>query len=698
MESGRFLLLAVVAVLANAASAGSTVGSSLGSPVQKVIQLMEECKAKIERDLAAESKNIGVFASFCDDEVGDKTHALEVSNREISDVQASVEDSKASIANYEDEIKELGSLRAAKEKDLHDATELRETQTANFVREERDMVASINELAGAVTMIKKQASLAQVRGAKSLISKKGQIETSVLEKIIHAQVLDLGGRRQLKALVQSQEQASSFQDDDLSFRDQISEGQEPTEGGGALSTMESMQSKAEDNLSDIRKKEMDASRSFDLLKQGLEDESKHIASKIASASSGKASSEEAMGNANGNLVEAMKGKAADGAYLASFKRECQHAAKKWEERQRQAVAELGAIAKAKEILVGGVKVGFVQVQLATKANGDGDAIDDTDATQPKRQLLVQKLRALSKDHKSFALSQLANRAASDAFGKIRGLIENMIDKLVKKAHEDATHEAFCSEEMGKSTKTRDDKSAKSEDYQTKIDSAQSSINQLATAIAELESEIKEIDAATAEATKVRQQEHADFLQSSSDFRESASAVAKAIEVLKDYYAGALLVQVSSSEASSKSITSAQDGSAIVTVLELAEQDFTASLADCEATEDEADTAYKKMLQDNRGSRAAKAAAAKNKQSKVKSVKVVLAHHTEDQTALSEELDSVFAYLDKLKPQCETKVTSYSERKSAREAEIQGLKDAMRILDGDSAAAAFVQVQERWQRT
>lgn len=52
-----------------------------------------------------------------------------------------------------------------------------------------------------------------------------------------------------------------------------------------------------------------------------------------------------------------------------------------------------------------------------------------------------------------------------------------------------------------------------------------------------------MDAAEAEATKVRQGEHADYLKASSDFKASAEAVAKAMEVLNNYYSSASFLQV-----------------------------------------------------------------------------------------------------------------------------------------------------------
>jgi hypothetical protein len=57
---------------------------------------------------------------------------------------------------------------------------------------------------------------------------------------------------------------------------------------------------------------------------------------------------------------------------------------------------------------------------------------------------------------------------------------------------------------------------------------------------------------------------------------------------------------------------------------------------------------------------------------------------------SKELDAILEYIEKLKPQCENKAMTYEERKARRDAEISGLKEALEILAGDDAAAAFVQ--------
>merc|ERR1719482_37876 len=124
------------------------------------------------------------------------------------------------------------------------------------------------------------------------------------------------------------------------------------------------------------------------------------------------------------------------------------------------------------------------------------------------------------------------------------------------------------------------------------------------------------------------------------------------------------------------------------MLEVAEGDFSKLLADAEAAESAAQATFDKLTQDNKVAKTTKQQDAAGKQSEVKQLEVALSNYKEDHATLSDEMTAVLNYLDKLKPQCETKVMSYAERKAKREQEIAGLKEALTILSGD----AFVQVK------
>ena len=132
-------------------------------------------------------------------------------------------------------------------------------------------------------------------------------------------------------------------------------------------------------------------------------------------------------------------------------------------------------------------------------------------------ILLFWLLSIASDRHSFVFAQLASMAASDPFEKIKGLINDMIEKLLKEAQEAATHEAFCQEEMGKTKKSQEDKMMKLDKFTARVDEAESKLAELTEAIKTLEAEVAEIDKATAEATAIRTKENEVFSKVSKEY-------------------------------------------------------------------------------------------------------------------------------------------------------------------------------------
>jgi chromosome segregation ATPase len=419
---------------------------------------------------------------------------------------------------------------------------------------------------------------------------------------------------------------------------------------------------------------MEAAHAFALLKQGLEDEIKVAKKQLSEATQTRSTTEEEQYSAETALTETQETLAADEKYLAELKQSCSMKATEWAARQKQAGEETAAIEKAKEVLSEGVKV-FLQTSthLTTESKMEGD--------MDSRSQVVSILRRVSKKAHSYALMQLLASAQSDPFGKIRGLIEEMIAKLTKEAAEEADQKSFCDEEISESKAKQADLSGKLDKTTARIAKAEADKAKLAEEIKMLETEIAEIDAGQAEATKVRQAEHAEYLTASKDFKDSATAVAKAIAVLSEYYNSAAFVQVS--EAPEFGGAKSDVGSTIVSILEVAESDFTTMLAEAEADESSSAEAYEKLTEENTVTKATKAADVKGKTSEGKQLEVALGNYAENKATTTDELDAVLMYLDKLKPQCESKVMSYAEQKAKREQEIEGLKEALTILSGEA---------------
>merc|ERR1719450_443149 len=94
----------------------------------------------------------------------------------------------------------------------------------------------------------------------------------------------------------------------------------------------------------------------------------------------------------------------------------------------------------------------------------------------------------------------------DPFAKIKGLIAEMIDKLVAEAAKEAAHKAFCDKEMSETKAKKEDKETELDDLTTKIDKDTAKIAKLKEEVATLEKELGEIAAAQKKATELRMEQ------------------------------------------------------------------------------------------------------------------------------------------------------------------------------------------------
>jgi len=675
---GRATFAAAALLLCASGAHGVAQGVS---PVQKVIALLDENKMKIAADLAAEEKEMAAYATFCDDELTEKGYAIKTATRSILDLKASIEDGEARTQELEAEVAQLGTEMAAKEKQLAGADAERGAGNSNFKKTEGELLTSVDELERAIVQLKKGESFLQTSGAKHDVQARIRAALAAIGRIVDASSVEGHSQKALAGLLQT---AKDDGNDDLSLTQAAASG---AGTGDILEKIEEMKEKAEDGLSDARNAEMKAQHSYDMMAQSLNNAIKVSKEKLSAAKSGISTATEEMGKATGELTETEKSKKSDEVYVESLTQECEQTKAAWAERQASAKEEMEVIEKAKGILADRVKV-LVQFGGKTSSHStmkaahldeDGDSVREADA----RSRVVAKLKDLSHRFHSFALMEMVSAAGADPFEKIRGLIEDMIAKLLNEANEEATQKAFCDEEMGKSKSAKEDKSMKFDKLTARIEKATTTKAELEGSVKDLEAEIAALDAGNAEATKLREEERSSYLVASKDFKDAAEAVSEAIAMLKEYYEGALL-QTGAHAARAPSFGGAKSDAAhvIISILEMSGEDFEKLYMESEQAEAMAVEDYKKLMQENAVSKTAKQAEIKGAQSEIKSLDVAIKNGEEDADTTSKELDAILSYMDKLKPQCETKEMSYAEKKSRREAEIEGLKEALSILSGE----------------
>merc|ERR1719335_1895909 len=91
-----------------------------------------------------------------------------------------------------------------------------------------------------------------------------------------------------------------------------------------------------------------------------------------------------------------------------------------------------------------------------------------------------------------------------------------------------------------------------------------------------------------------------------------------------------------------------------------------------------------MTQENKVTKTLKDQDVKYKTQEFKSRDKEVAELSSDRETANTELSSVLEYYSKLKDRCIAKPETYEERKRRREAEIAGLKEALSILESETA--------------
>merc|ERR550514_1325924 len=685
-HSAQILPLAGILVGAAADASDRTQANPLG----KVLELMDELTAKVKADGEAEAKAYKEYFEWCDEVNTNTKFAIETATKQKEKLEATIGEASSDIQVASSKIEELASDISSATAELEKATAIRKKEHEEFVAAETELAEGVDTLGRAIGILEKEmaknpAMLAQVQASTSLA---GMLQS--LGAVVDAAAFSTNDRQKLLALVQSQHAA---EDEDNEFGAPAAANYK-SQSGGIVDVLNGMKDKAEGELSELRKVERTNKGNFDLLKGSLEAQLAQDNKDLDETKTGKAASEETKATAEGDLDHTTKDLKNEEAALATAQGSCMQVAADHGATVAARAEELKVIAKARQILEetasGAVDQTYSLLQMNTHA----------DLVRSEVAVLVKKL---ARQHHSAALSQLASRVAAvvkygtagggDPFAKIRGLIQNMIEKLEKEAGEEAEEKAFCDEEMAKTTSKKEELDGIVAKLTSKIDKDSANSARLKDEVKEAQSGLAALAKEQSEMDKIRREENADYTKAKADLTLGLSGVRKALEVLRDYYgsSSALLQQPAMPKKHEKSGGAA---SSIIGILEVCESDFASNLAKEETAESSAADAYEKTTQENKITASTLEQDVKYKTAEFKGLDKTVAELSSDRETTHTELSGVNDYYGQLKDRCVAKPESYEERKRRREAEIAGLKEALNVLETE---VALVQRKHRGNR-
>lgn len=657
------------------------------TPVQKVIDMMEDMKEKGTKEMKEEQVQFAEFSQFCELTLADKA-------RSIGDATDKIETLEAEIAQAGSEAERLGAEAAqhaaeakAAQEEKTEATEVRSKERADFQTTHEDYTESIDAIGRAMKALKeKEVSLAQLAATRTRVSR---MPTEVAD--------------QIDALL-----ATAKEEPSLLAEGVGSQAPKPKtyefQSGGVISMLESLQDKFVDERNTLETEEQAKKHAYELLAQRLEAQSVQSDKEEQEKTQFKAKKMQTKASSTAELEETKAEKESDVKYSTDLKATCDKKASAFKVRQQTRKEELEAISKAQEIISGGAVSGNAKKHLPSllqqKAVTTVTALaflrsehaETGQRGQRGQDQVARFLQQKATQLDSRMLSALAVRVAADPLAKVKTMIEQLVVKLNEQGKAEATKQAWCETELSTTKQTQDTKSDGVESLTAEMDQLKASIAKLGDETTTLATELSELEAAMTKAADLRTKEKEKNAVTIKEAKEAQEAVAQALQVLKEFYAKAsdatALVQTKERAQRAQPEVFGDEpytgmggeSGGVIGMMEVIESDFARLEAETTSAEEASKKEYDEFMEDSKMDKASKEAAVKQKTSKKSSQAQELSAADGDLQNTQKELDAANAYYEKLRPDCVDTGKSYAERKAQREQEMKDLKEALEMLE------------------
>jgi len=446
-----------------------------------------------------------------------------------------------------------------------------------------------------------------------------------------------------------------------------------------------LRDKFTDERSKLEKEEMTLHHAHQSLMQELTTMMSQAEAEQSDLTQREASERQGLGANRANLADAEASEKEMKTYLEQVTQNCAKKAKDFKERSKLRAGELSAIDKAVDLL-SSEEVGRTQGRLSLRQGTALVSLRLPDAQPALR--AAEYLQNQAVKFNSRVLFSMATRLSSNAdpMASVRTMLNNLITTLEKESSEEMEHRDWCENEMSANEKAREDRTSSVETLKTQVDSAESLVAKLGAEITELESQLSENQESLANQTEARKLEKSENEKTVADAKSAEEAVAKAIEVLRNFYASSFVQTAATTSRLSAApkifdgAYSPSGGDAIIAMLEVVQSDY----SKLETTTASQEMSAQKDF-DNLKSEMAILKVQQEKDVEHKKVQKgekeqeIVGKHADLQNA-DKELTAAMEYYEQLKDSCLSTGSTAMERAARRTEEIQSLKEAMDLLE------------------
>jgi hypothetical protein len=458
--------------------------------------------------------------------------------------------------------------------------------------------------------------------------------------------------------------------------------------GEIFGILKQMKETFETNLANSQKEEMQSQKDYEDLKAAKEAEISAGQDLIDTKTVELGTTDEKNAQSKESLSDTRETLAADTSFLADLKERCQNMDQEYEERTKTRQLEIQAVSKALAFLSSDEAhdlftrtFNFVQVRVSIQSH--------------KRTQVAKVLADASKKFQDPRLSTLAVQARLDAFTKVKKSIQDMVDKLIKEKEDEIKHKDFCIEELNNNERDTEMKQRDKADLEAKIDDLAMTIDTLAKEIEVLKADVAELQVQMKRAGEDREKQNKEFQVTVADQRATQKLLAAALNILKGFYEKAALLQKKATEKQLagqapppgfKSYEKNAASGGVMGMMQGIIDDAKAMEAEAIRGEEDSQKSYEDFVKDTNTSIEAKTKDIVSKtEMKAKAEGEKVEAETEHESVMG-EIEQLMNENADLHKSCDFTLKNFELRQTARDDEIEALKQALAMFSGASFSA------------
>jgi chromosome segregation ATPase len=276
----------------------------------------------------------------------------------------------------------------------------------------------------------------------------------------------------------------------------------------------------------------------------------------------------------------------------------------------------------------------------------------------------------------------------DAFTRVKKAIDDMVAQLLQEKADEIKHKDFCTDELNTNQLQTEKKEREKQDLIAKVEDLEMTIDGLTKAIEGLKSEIAEMQVQLKRAGEDREKQNKEFQATVADQRETQKMLQAALSILGEFYgksAAALLQRQQPAgppppagfEAYKKNAASG----GVMSMLQQIISDAKAMEAETIRSEEDAQKAYEDFVKETNASIEAKSRDIVDKSETKAKAEGDLVEAKESKEATMLELEQLSNYNAELHQSCDFVLKNFDVRQTARDEEVEALRQAKAILSG-----------------